>query len=153
MDNMKILTKDPLYQRWTNMIRRCHDSKDKQYEWYGGRGIIVCERWRLSFLDFLRDTGFPSFKGAQIDRIKNDGNYEPGNVQWVTCSRNCRNRKSSKFITYNGETMCLADWADKLGLKRKSLMSRINMGWPIEEILVEGKRHRFRKEYKRQEDF
>ena len=139
----------PAYVRWVNMIARCYKEKHPAYQYYGKRGISVCDRWRKSVFNYVADTGVAPFKGAQLDRIDNDGNYEPSNMQWVTSSRNNRNRRSTKFITFNGETMCLADWADKLGLKRKSLMSRINMGWPIEQVLNPQRRNRW--DFKKQD--
>jgi hypothetical protein len=143
MNDMKMPVKDPLFKRWKNMMNRCYDSRNKAYKWYGGAGVVVCNEWKNSFAQFIKDTGFPPFKGAQIDRIDGSGNYEPNNVQWVTSSRNNRNRKSSRFITFDGQTLCIADWADKLGLNRKSIMSRLNMGWPIEEVLNAEKKHRW----------
>lgn len=74
------------------MNDRCSSPKNRFYQRYGGRGISVCERWRHSFKAFIEDMGRRPFLGAQIDRINNDGNYEPGNCRWVTRLVNTRNR-------------------------------------------------------------
>ena len=83
----------PEYDVWHAIKDRCHSPKNKYYHRYGGRGIKVCLRWRRSFLNFYKDMGPRPFLGAQIDRINNDGNYEPGNCRWVTRAENMRNRE------------------------------------------------------------
>lgn len=87
----------PLYNTWSNMIQRCTNPKNTSYPYYGGRGIKVCERW-TNYSDFFDDV-YPMWsKGLTLDRIDNDGNYEPGNVRWadhVTQSLNQRIRKDN----------------------------------------------------------
>ena len=80
------------YRVWANMKNRCFNKNHKAYKYYGERGITVCSRWRNSFKSFFADMGLKPFPKAQIDRINNDGNYEPGNCRWNTASINCRNR-------------------------------------------------------------
>lgn len=75
------------------MMHRCYREYNKSYSQYGGRGIKVCDRWKYNFLYFLEDMGKRPFPNAQIDRIDNDGNYEPDNCRWVTPSENLRNRR------------------------------------------------------------
>ena len=80
-----------LYGVWRAIHDRCYNKNQDAYKWYGARGIIVCERWN-SFDAFLEDMGVPP-SGVEIDRIDNDGNYEPGNCRWVTHKENCNNRR------------------------------------------------------------
>jgi hypothetical protein len=79
------------YRIWRSMKQRCHNPKCSSYKYYGARGIKVCERWRNSFVDFYADMG-PS-NGLEIDRINNDGNYEPSNCRWATREQQMRNKR------------------------------------------------------------
>ena len=89
------MTDTPTFRIWGGMISRCHNKKAANYRNYGARGIKVCDRWRYSFENFLNDMGERP-PNLQIDRINNDGNYEPGNCRWVTNKINCANRRCSK---------------------------------------------------------
>lgn len=80
--------------RWRSMIRRCTNHNAPYFKNYGGRGISVCDRWRNSFDDFIADMGYPPAEGMSLDRINNDGNYEPGNVRWATSMEQNRNSRS-----------------------------------------------------------
>jgi predicted nucleic-acid-binding Zn-ribbon protein len=84
----------PLYKVWCSMIQRCTNKKSTPYNRYGGRGIKVCERW-LTFENFLEDMGERP-EGMTLDRINNDGNYEPGSCRWVSHKDNCNNRSNCK---------------------------------------------------------
>ena len=85
------------YKSWAAMNRRCYNQKDNMYRYYGGRGITVCDRWRYNFLNFLEDMGKKPFKGAQIDREENNGNYNLSNCRWVPPYVNVRNRSITKL--------------------------------------------------------
>src|SRR3954452_2152147 len=78
------MSKTITYRRWIGIRRRCHDSNTEAYRNYGGRGIVVCDRWRYSFQAFLDDMGECPDRHHSIERKDNDGNYEPGNCAWVT---------------------------------------------------------------------
>jgi hypothetical protein len=83
----------PEYKVWAAMIQRCHNPRVKPYANYGGRGIQVCDRWRRSFVAFLRDVGRRPSPDLTLDRIDNDGNYEPGNVRWATWTEQAHNKR------------------------------------------------------------
>jgi len=92
----------PTYISWSNMIARCHNPKNKRFSDYGGAGIIVCVRWRKSFETFLDDMGVKP-EGMQIDRIKNEKSYMPGNCRWATPKQNMANRSVTKIYTLYGK--------------------------------------------------
>lgn len=125
----------PLYKVWRSMISRCENPNVEAYEWYGKVGITVCQRWRNSYEAFRDDMGHPPFKGASIDRIDGSKGYEPGNLKWSTYSEQMRNKRTTNLVTHAGETMCMQDWAEKLGINRDTLDRRIAKGWSIEKAL------------------
>lgn len=128
---------DPIYNVWQRMIARCYGTYCTSYPRYGGRGIKVCDRWRNSFEAFLADMGErPS--GTELDRIDNDGDYEPSNCRWVTRSQNSRNRSSSRFLTMNGVTLTVIEWAERLGLKAQAIYTRLYRGKSDAEALATG---------------
>jgi hypothetical protein len=130
---------NPVYVVWCAMISRCENPKNKNYAQYGARGIRVHSRWRNSFAAFLADVGERPIEG-KLERIDNDGNYEPGNVRWATQREQTRNTRRTVLLTFDGKTMCVADWAEALGIKRWTVYGRIKLGWPIERVLSEAVR-------------
>mgnify|MGYP001595898490 CR=1 FL=1 len=121
-----------IYRIWMQMIRRCHRENDPAYANYGGRGIIVCDRWRENFLNFIADMGARP-GGYQIDRTDNDGNYEPGNCRWVTNKVNKNNMRSNRVVEHLGRRQTIAEWADELSMNYRTLNNRINRGWSPEK--------------------
>lgn len=89
----------PEYRIWTSMIQRCINPNVRKYPNYGGRGIKVCDRWRYSYQNFLADIGRRPSSKFSIDRINNDGNYEPGNCHWATAKEQRANQRKRCVLT------------------------------------------------------
>lgn len=132
-------TGTPLYRRWQAMIQRTSNSSHPFYEYYGGRGIKVCDRWRESFEAFAADMG-PSFSpDLELDRIDTNGDYEPSNCRWATRTQQARNARSNRRLTFRGHTMTVSEWAETLGLNASTIRARLNKhGWPVERALTTG---------------
>ena len=124
------------YNAWNHMKHRCLDPKTDGYERYGGRGITVCEEWENSFEAFLLDMGQAPSPDHQLDRIDKDGNYEPENCKWRTAKEQANNRRSSRFITYNRETLTLDQWASKLEIPVSTLKTRWYSGVTIDDVFA-----------------
>ncbi len=121
------------YRTWSGMVQRCSNPRSADFHNYGGRGIAVCERWR-SFDNFLADVGERP-PGMSLDRIDNDGNYEPGNVRWATRSENDRNRRSSRWVDYRGERRLLIELCEAFGVRWDTAAYRIRSGWTVEDAV------------------
>ena len=127
----------PTYCSWHRMVKRCRDHNNKDYLHYGGRGITVCSRW-LHFPFFLDDMGLrPS--GTSLDRINNDGNYEPGNCRWATQKQQVRNRRITRTAQKDGVTLPIAEWAERLGIDKRTLLARRRLGWSDAKVLADTK--------------
>lgn len=113
------------YNSWLSMKSRCFSKKDPAYERYGGRGIIVCDRWLgpYGFQNFYADMGKRP-EGMSLDRINNDGPYSPSNCKWSTWKEQNRNRRSNANIAWHGETHTLKEWSEILGLSYGMLVMR-----------------------------
>lgn len=122
------------YRVWRSMRNRCQNPANQKFKDYGGRGVSVCERWH-DFRNFLADMGKRP-EGTEIDRIDNNGNYEPGNCRWTTKSSNNRNRRNNLIIEFMGEKKCLAEWAEILGISWHTLFHRMKAGWTIEKTFT-----------------
>ena len=114
---------------WVAMIQRCTNPNNSAYHNYGGRGIRVCDRWLKSFEDFYVDMGERPSLEYSIDRINNNGNYEPDNCRWASRSEQANNRRNNVFRTYKGETLTLTQFAHKYNIHRVSLFNRIASGY------------------------
>lgn len=122
------------YEAWRSMKARC--KRPEQYPNHAGRGVAVCERWASSFEAFLVDMGPRPGRGYSLDRIDGSGNYEPGNCRWATASQQARNKRTVALLTFDGESMSIADWADRLGIKRNTITMRLRSGWSTERALT-----------------
>ena len=116
-------TTTPTYRSWVNMIQRCTNPKVKAHMYYGERGISYCERWS-QFDNFLADMGeCPA--GMSIDRINNDGNYEPSNCRWATKEEQASNKRNNRFVEHDGKRMTIAQWSRHLGIHAGTLLGRV----------------------------
>ena len=125
-------SKTRLYNIWRKMKSRCTNKNETHYNDYGGRGIEVCPRWFSSFDNFYNDMIEGYDDSLCIDRINNDGNYEPGNCRWVTRKVNSRNTRASRFIDGHN----LAEYCEKYNIPKNRVISRITKnGWDEKEAL------------------
>lgn len=122
-----------VYRVWDSMVRRCLNPRHKAYRRYGGRGIKVCERW-LTFSNFIADMGEPS-PGLTLDRINNDGGYEPDNCRWTTRSVQCRNSSNAHLLTHNGQTKTIIEWSLEKGWPHHVIGCRIRAGWTAQRAI------------------
>ena len=129
------------------MKNRCNNQNCERYEDYGGRGIQVCDEWKddfKSFYDWAMNNGYEEH--LTIDRINNNGNYEPGNCRWVTNIVQANNSRHNHCVTYKGETHSLSEWSRILNLPFHLLSNRINSyGWSVERAFETPKSNRGRK--------
>ena len=123
--------KTPEYATWERMKARCYMPNHNSYKNYGGRGIVVCDAWRNSFASFLSDMGKRPSENHSLDRINNDGNYEPGNCKWSTAKDQARNRRNSLLVEIDGQRKTLAEWCEIYGTSHNRTRDRIvDLGWP-----------------------
>jgi len=124
----------PEYSVWRGMRRRCEDPRVPGYKNYGARGITTCDRWN-NFALFLSDMGSRPSLAHTLERIDNNAGYKPGNVKWATMREQSRNRRSNRFLTYQNETLIIADWATKGNMSTAKLWDRLSRGWTIPQAL------------------
>jgi DNA-binding XRE family transcriptional regulator len=129
------MSQSRLYKEWRGMLLRCTTPSHKSYKDYGGRGISVCTQWHEfpNFQEWALANGYND--NLTIDRIDVNGNYEPSNCRFTDIITQCNNRRSSKFITYQGKTMSQAQWARELGISRGAITQRAKRNLPVNEIL------------------
>lgn len=126
----------PEYNIWCGMKNRCSNPADPVFHRYGGRGINVCDRWRESFTAFFADMGSRPSPDHSIDRIDNDKGYSPGNCRWATRQEQNRNRRDNRLLTFDGQTLCLAEWAEETGICYNTLHGRLSRGYTVEQALT-----------------
>ena len=135
------LSKTKTYKIWSGMLSRCYTPSATGFANYGGRGISVCDRWRI-FDNFIADMG-ECPEGSSIDRIDANGNYEPSNCRWSSRKEQNRNQRDLVMLTLHGRTQCVAAWGEELGITAGTIHSRIRYGWDVERILTtQPRRHK-----------
>ena len=138
--------KNPLpieYTSWSNMRNRCTNKNDQAYKNYGGRGITVCARWD-SFEKFLEDMGPRPSLLHSLEREDTNGNYEPGNCKWATCTEQQNNTRTNVRMLYRGEVKTVAEWAREAVVNPHTFRTRLWAGWSLEEALLTPKQERMK---------
>lgn len=127
----------PLYHTWYEMMNRCYKTESINYAGYGGRGISVCKDWHdvSTFIEFITSTLGPRPEGHELDRIDNDGDYCPSNVKWSTIRQQAQNRRSNVYLTVDGVTHCIAEWARITGVSETTLRRRMDKGLTGTDLL------------------
>jgi len=132
------LTGHKLYKVWKSMRGRCYNPKVEQYKDYGGNGVTVCDEWRNDFMSFYIWCKANGWKeGLQLDKdTKGTGKiYSPEMCCFVTPKENSNKRRSSRYITYNGESKTISQWADHFKISLKNLYQQMSRGWSFEKSI------------------
>ena len=126
-----------IYRIWKTLRKRCNNPNDTNYKYYGKRGISVCKDWDndfMSFYNWAMQNGYED--NLTIDRIDNNGNYEPGNCRWVDMKTQNSNNRNNHKITYNNKTLTLTQWSIIYDIPYQTLATRLHRGWTIEKALT-----------------
>jgi hypothetical protein len=134
------MSRTRVYSTWSNMIGRCTRKSSSSYARYGGAGITVCERWRLSFENFFADMGGPPSADHSIERIDRTRGYEPSNCRWADRTEQQNNREVNHRVTIDGRTQTLAEWCREFGINGSTVRNRIGRGWSPEKALTTKRR-------------
>lgn len=127
----------PEHISWKSLKSRCLNKNNESYHLYGGRGITVCNRWINSFENFYADMGKRPTLKHSIDRVNNDGNYDPLNCRWADHIEQANNKHSNHFLTFKGETKTIAQWGRKFNISEQAIQRRLSrLNWTIEKTLL-----------------
>lgn len=139
------LTRHPLYSTWCNIKCRCTNPNTDSYKDYGGRGITICEEWKndfKKFYDWCIESGWQ--RHLSVDRIDNDGHYEPSNCRITTLEVQSRNKRNNIWIEYQGERLVVTDWCKRLGINETTVYNRIINGMnPVDALTKEVRPNNF----------
>ncbi len=125
---------EPTYFIWLQMHNRCKNPKHRQYRDYGGRGISVCQRWK-NYVAFMDDMG-PRPDGLTLERVDNSLGYGPDNCHWASHETQNRNTRRNVRIHYLGLSLCVGEWAVRLGIPEHTIHTRLKLGWDAEKALT-----------------
>jgi len=128
------------YHVWVSMKQRCNTPHHKSFARYGGRGIVVCERW-ADFRNFIADMGERPSEDHLLERIDNDGPYSPENCRWATAKEQQRNMRTNHHYTFNGKTLTLPEWEEETGICEGTLFCRLTNGWSEAEAFTRTPNH------------
>lgn len=144
--NIKGCSNERLYDVYCKMIDRTTNKRNKMYKHYGARGIKVCNEWLNDYQLFKKwayENGYNDKapkRSLSIDRINNDGNYEPSNCRWVDEKVQHNNTSRNRYITYNGITKTMQQWCDEFGISKTTMFGRLQRGWSLEEAFTKRKK-------------
>lgn len=125
-----------IYHVFAEIKQRCYNKSSKSYPNYGERGIKVCDEWLNDFMTFYDWSVSHGYKeGLSIDRIDNNGNYDPSNCRWTDRKTQNNNRRNNTYISYNGKTQTLAQWGKELNIDQHTISARKRKGWTDKECL------------------
>lgn len=130
----------PEHNTWIRIKQRCGNPNNIGYDLYGGRGIRVCDRWQNSFDAFYEDMGPRPSDKHSIDRIDNDGNYEPSNCRWATVGVQSNNKRTNRVVVFNGSRVTLSEAEKLCGISQKTLGARLRSGVPADKLFEPLKR-------------
>ncbi len=137
------MTRTRIYKIWGSMKERCLNPGHHAYARYGGRGIVVCDRW-LAFEGFFEDMGFPP-AGQTLDRIDNNKGYSPSNCKWSTLKEQQSNTRLAHILEFDGLSLTISEWARRLKVSRNRIRSRLQRGLSVEDALTLPKISRWEK--------
>lgn len=128
--------RSPEHRAWCAMKKRCYNQNDPRYKDWGGRGVIVCDKWRNSFESFLSDMGSRPSNKHSVDRIDVNGNYEPENCRWATSDIQATNTRRNVKLTIGVDTRCLSEWAREAGVHPATFANRVEANWSEDDLLL-----------------
>jgi hypothetical protein len=135
------LSSSKLYRKFSSMKHRCYNPKDKNYVYYGARGIRICDEWLHDFLSFYKWAIANGYKdGLTIERINTDGNYEPANCKWIPMAEQQINKRTNLIININGEEITIAEYSRRIGIEEGTLYRRYHHNQKLSDSLFERKK-------------
>lgn len=135
-------SKSRLYTIWRDMKLRCYNKKQIGYKNYGARGIKVCNEWLYDFISFKNwamDSGYQN--GLTLDRLDNDGNYEPSNCKWSTPKEQSNHKRNNRCVVYRGEKHTIAEWSNLTGIKYHLIWTKLKNGYSMDDIFERNGKH------------
>lgn len=132
-----IHVKTRLYSIWVGMKKRCYNENSRAFKWYGAKGIVVFENWKISFLNFRKwslENGYSD--NLTIDRLDSDKNYEPSNCRWIPLEDQNRNKKNNRKVIFEGKEICVSEVSRITGKPYTTIILRLNKGLTIKEALL-----------------
>lgn len=140
------LGKGRLFSIWVNMKTRCLNPNTPSFKNYGARGITICDEWKddfKAFYDWSMSHGYSD--DLTIDRIDNDGNYEPSNCRWVSMKTQCLNKSDNHIVVLNGVSKPLLSWCEDFRINYKTVRDRLHRGWSYQDALSKPVQTKFRR--------